>query len=266
MNNVDGSREAPVTMRVSDLSVTYRRRERAGPGVAALNGITFEIHSGETLGIVGESGCGKTTLVRALARLLVPTAGKITLGEIDVLNAQGRELREFRRHLQVVFQDPRGSLDPRMRLAEIISEPLRLLTGGMHKGAIQSAVFRSLDQVGLPRAFAIKYPHECSGGQCQRVGIARATIIRPRLVICDEAVSALDVSVQAQIINLLLELQTELNMAMLFIGHNLPIVRHVSHRIAVMRGGRIVELGEAEQVCGHARHPYTRELLRSSYL
>jgi len=249
---------------VKGLSVSYPRTAGASGSFMALNDIWFDVSRGETLGIVGESGCGKTTLVRALSRLVLPSAGSITIGGIDVLRARGRALREFRRQLQIVFQDPRGSLDPRMRIRDVIAEPLRILHPEMRGDEIAEAVIHRLRQVGLPASFAERYPHECSGGQCQRVGIARAIIVRPSLIICDEAVSALDMSIQAQIVNLLLDLQEQLDMAILFISHNVMLVRHMSHRIGVIQKGRLVELGPADRVCDQPSHPYTQDLIRNS--
>ncbi len=256
---------SPVLLRVEGLSASYRRLGKREKNVRALQNVSFDVREGETLGLVGESGCGKTTLVRVLARLMAADSGTVQLDAIDVLTAAGPRLLEYRRQMQVVFQDPRGSLDPRMRIRDIIAEPLRVHADRPSEGTILASVIRTLALVGLQPAFADRYPHECSGGQCQRVGIARAAIIRPRLIICDEAVSALDMSIQAQIVNLLLDLQAELGMALLFISHNLPLVRHISHRIGVMHAGRLVELGETDQVCDKGSHPYTRELLRGCY-
>ena len=236
------------------------REFRVGDGVLrAVDGVSFEIGVGETLGLVGESGCGKTTVGRLILRLLPATAGRIVFDGEDVSHLPERHLREFRRQVQVIFQDPYSSLNPRLTVRDIVGEPLRNF--GATRRAAAARVAELLDTVGLPAAYMNRYPHAFSGGQRQRIGIARALALGPRLLVCDEAVSSLDVSVQAQILNLLADLQRELGLALLFISHNLAVVRHVSRRVAVMYLGRVVELAPESALFEHPRHPYTRALL-----
>jgi oligopeptide/dipeptide ABC transporter ATP-binding protein len=236
------------------------REFRVGEGVLrAVDAVSFEIGAGETLGLVGESGCGKTTVGRLILRLLPATAGRIVFDGEDVTHLPERRLREFRRQVQVVFQDPYSSLNPRLTVRDIVGEPLRNF--GATRRAAATRVAELLDTVGLPAAYMSRYPHAFSGGQRQRIGIARALALGPRLLVCDEAVSSLDVSVQAQILNLLADLQRELGLTLLFISHNLAVVRHVSHRVAVMYLGRLVELAPEPALFEHPRHPYTRALL-----
>jgi oligopeptide/dipeptide ABC transporter ATP-binding protein len=225
----------------------------------AVDGVSFHVAPGETLGLVGESGCGKTTVGRLILRLLPPTAGRIVFDGQDVTHLPERRLRAFRRQVQVVFQDPYSSLNPRLTVRDIVGEPLRNFGASRREAAARVAEL--LDRVGLPPAYMSRYPHAFSGGQRQRIGIARALALSPRLLVCDEAVSSLDVSVQAQILNLLADLQRELGLALLFISHNLAVVRHVSHRVAVMYLGRLVELAPEPALFQHPRHPYTRALL-----
>jgi len=228
--------------------------------VKAVDGVTFWVRRGETLGLVGESGSGKSTTGRALLRLIEPTAGTATFDGKDVFTMNEDELRRLRRKAQIVFQDPYGSLNPRMTVGEMIREVLkvhRLATGA----AARKRMLELLDTVGLPATAATRYPHEFSGGQRQRIGIARALSVEPEFIVCDEPVSALDVSVQAQVLNLLQDLQKQLRLAYLFIAHDLSVVEHVSNRIAVMYLGRIVETGDAQQIIHSPRHPYTRALL-----
>jgi oligopeptide/dipeptide ABC transporter ATP-binding protein len=232
--------------------------------VRAVEDVSFQIRSGETLALVGESGCGKTTVSRCILRALPPTSGAIRFSHpdgtvTDVANLSRRALRPVRRHIQMIFQDPYASLNPRMLVGDIIAEPL--LVNGVPRIAREARVRELLDLVGLPATARTRFPHAFSGGQRQRVGIARALALDPRLIVADEPVSALDVSVQAQIINLLLDLQDRLGLSMLFVAHDLAVVRHVSDRVAVMYVGRIVEIAPTAGLYSRPRHPYTEALL-----
>ncbi len=252
-------------LQVSGLGVRFPvRRKRLGAPqqwLTALDDVHLEIEAGRSLGVVGESGCGKSTLARAILALVEPHAGEIRWRGETVRRADPAGLRRMRRELQVVFQDPFGSLDPRMSVGESVAEALEALEGLKEPAAVQTRVAAVLDEVGLDPALARRYPHELSGGQCQRAAIARATVVRPRLLICDEAVSALDVSVQAQIVNLLTELSARHGMALMFISHNLAVVRHLCDEVLVLYLGRVVERGLRESLFGAPRHPYTRALL-----
>ena len=228
--------------------------------VKAVDGVSFDIRPGETLGLVGESGCGKSTIGRCVVRLLEPTGGSIYLQGQDVTHRSQWRLKKMRREVQMVFQDPAESLDPRMDVRHIIEEPMVVQRLG-RRAARRQRVSELLDMVGLPESAAEKFPHEFSGGQRQRICIARALAQHPRLLVLDEPVSALDVSVQSQVLNLLLELQKELNLAYLFISHDLSVVRHVSDRVAVMYLGKIVEMADADRIYSHAKHGYTKALL-----
>ncbi len=233
---------------------------RAVGAVHAVDDVTFAVERGQTLSLVGESGCGKSTVGRMILRLVDPTAGEIYLGGERIDQLGGRRLRPLRRRVQVIFQDPFSSLDPRMSVGDIIAEPLRSF--GLARGAeVGKRVAELLDRVRLPRDAATRRPHEFSGGQRQRIGIARALAPGADLLVCDEAVSALDVSVKAQVVNLLCELQAELGLAMLFISHDLAIVEHMTHRVAVMYLGKLVENADRRSLFGDPRHPYTRALL-----
>lgn len=229
--------------------------------VHAVDDVSFTVARGETLSLVGESGCGKSTVGRMILRLTDPTAGEIYLGDERIDRLRGHRLRPLRRRVQVIFQDPFSSLDPRMRVRDIIAEPLDNFGLAKTKAARDGRVAELLDLVGLPRDAAGRRPHEFSGGQRQRIGIARAIAPGADLLVCDEAVSALDVSVKAQIINLLSDLQARLGLAMLFISHDLAIVEHMTHRVAVMYLGRIVEIADRRTLFAQPRHPYTRALL-----
>jgi oligopeptide/dipeptide ABC transporter ATP-binding protein len=227
--------------------------------IQAVDGVSLDVVEGETLALVGESGCGKSTVGRLLLRLLEPTAGKVFFQGKDITALKEREIRPLRREMQIIFQDPYGSLNPRMTVGAMLEEPLRL--HGLHAGKEKQRVSELLKLVGLAEAHATRYPHEFSGGQRQRIAIARALAVEPRLIVCDEPVSALDVSIQAQVINLLQDLQRERQLSYLFISHNLAVVEHISHRIAVMYLGRIVEHADTRSIFTRGQHPYTEALL-----
>lgn len=241
-----------------DLSDGFFRKEKQY--LRAVDGVDLTVARGETLGIVGESGCGKSTLGNVIMRLLEPTEGQILFEGVDLSKLTHQQMQEKRKDIQMIFQDPYSSLNPRLRVLDIIAEPLRT-----HKLAIgkelEEKVFALMDIVGLNRSYADRFPHEFSGGQRQRIGIARALALRPKLLVCDEPVSALDVSIQSQILNLLAKLQKEFHLTYIFIGHGLPAVKHVSTRIAVMYLGKIVELATKEQLFSRSLHPYTEGLL-----
>ena len=234
--------------------------DRTVDHVRAVDDVSLTIGKGETLGLVGESGCGKSTLCRTILRLIEPTAGSIRFEGREIAGLSRRRMRPLRREMQMVFQDPYASLNPRKRVGQIVGDPLK--RQGIASGAeLRRRVYELLERVGLAAEHYNRYPHEFSGGQRQRIGIARALAPQPKLVIADEPVSALDVSIQAQIVNLLDDLQDELGLTYLFIAHDIGVVRHVSDRIAVMNAGKIVEEGSADRVCEHPRDPYTRKLL-----
>ena len=231
------------------------------PVLKAVDGISFDISAGETLGIVGESGCGKSTLARIIIGLEKATAGQVIWQGKDITDLKKLERRHIRRHIQMIFQDPLASLNPRMTIGDIIAEPLRNYHPELSRSSVREQVREMMDKVGLLPNVINRYPHEFSGGQCQRAGIARALILKPPLVICDEPVSALDVSIQAQVINLLQELQKEMGLALMFIAHDLSVVRHISDRVLVMYLGNEMEMASSVQLYSTPMHPYTRALL-----
>jgi oligopeptide transport system ATP-binding protein len=254
-------------LRVRDLRKTYRRgggvfsQDSEGARFTAVASVSFAVARGETFAVVGESGCGKTTLARMLLRLIEPDGGEIHFEDRDLLSLRGEELRAQRRQMQMVFQDPYASLNPRMRVGEIVAEPLAIHEPGLSAKDRLERAAAILQRVGLTEDFLRRYPHEFSGGQRQRIGIARAFILQPKLIVADEPVSALDVSVGAQVLLLLQELQREFSLTYIFISHSLPVVAQVATRIAVMRTGQFVETGAAEDVLHHPQNDYTRELL-----
>ncbi|MBL0869061.1 MAG: ABC transporter ATP-binding protein [Phycisphaerales bacterium] len=252
-------------LRVSDLRVHYPVRkgilQRVRGVVKAVDGVSLTLRAGESLGLVGESGSGKTTVGRAVLALIKATGGRVLFDGQDVLTARGARMKALRRQMQIIFQDPGGSLNPRMTVEHVVGEPLVVhgLAGG--RDELREKVHSTLERCGMPRSAAERYPHEFSGGQKQRLAIARALILRPRFLVCDEPTSALDVSVQAQILNLLSDLQSEFQLAYLFISHDMAVVRHMCSRLAVMYRGKIVEEGTREAVVGSPSHPYTKSLL-----
>jgi len=262
---------------IRDLVKVYQTDEgmfgKARREVRAVNGVSLDIMQGETLGLVGESGCGKTTLGRMILRLIEPTSGAITFNGQNVLEAGSSQLRRLRRDMQIIFQDPFASLNPRMRVEEIVTEPLVIHGATASNGgnspassatSLHQAAIDIMRAVGLDESALRRYPHEFSGGQRQRIGIARALVLRPKFVVCDEPVSALDVSVGAQIVNLLKKLQRDFGLTYLFISHSMPVVRYLCDRIAVMRRGEIVEIGPAEEITSRPQHEYTRTLLEAT--
>jgi peptide/nickel transport system ATP-binding protein len=251
-------------MTVEDLKVTFPVRSGlfGKPKILrAVDGVSFTLHEGETLGVVGESGCGKSTLARAVLKLLPKTAGRVVWLGRDLDEAAQTDLRSLREDFQIVFQDPLASLDPRMPVGQSIAEPLKALEPGLSRQRIREKVRAIMGRVGLDPAWINRYPHELSGGQNQRVGLARAMIVEPKMLVCDEAVSALDVTIQAQIIELIRGLQAEAGLSLIFISHDLSVVRRLSHRVMVLYLGRVVELAPAAALYGDPRHPYTRALL-----
>jgi peptide/nickel transport system ATP-binding protein/oligopeptide transport system ATP-binding protein len=258
--------DAPALLEVTDLVKHYPLRSgvlrrRAGT-VHAVDGVSFSLGVGETLGLVGESGCGKSTVARSVLRLVEPTSGRIAIDGSDITRLSKAELRPVRRSMQIVFQDPFASLNPRMRAGDIVGEPLAvhgLATGDQR----EARVAQLFAQVGLRPDQMRNFPHQFSGGQRQRLCIARALALSPRLIVCDEPVSALDVSIQAQVINLLIDLQRRHGLSYLFIAHDLAVVAHISHRVAVMYLGRVVEIADKDELFSSPRHPYTRALLAS---
>lgn len=259
--------ETSEVLRVTDLQKYFPIRggliSKELGRVHAVSGVSFSVNRGETLSIVGESGCGKSTVGRTIMKLVEPTGGTITSMGSDITDLSPNHMRVHRRHIQMVFQDPYSSLNPRMTAAELVAEPIRI-HNAIPNAEIDARIADLFDKVGLPRAAMNKYAHEFSGGQRQRIAIARALALNPELIICDEAVSALDVSIQAQVLNLLMDLQAELDLAYLFITHDLSVVRYLSHRVAVMYLGKIVEMANAETIFTNPQHPYTKALISAS--
>jgi oligopeptide transport system ATP-binding protein len=237
--------------------------QRQVGAVKAVDGVSFQVHEGETLGLVGESGCGKSTTGLAVLRMLPVTSGKVVFEGVDITNHDQRQMRPIRRRIQMVYQDPFGSLDPRMTVGDIIGEPLEIHKLHGNKSERRARVMDLLEMVGLRQDMIDRYPHQFSGGQRQRIGIARALAVEPRLLICDEPVSALDVSIQAQVVNLFQELQDRLGISSIFVAHDLAVVRHVSNRIAVMYLGTIVEISSRDELYANPKHPYTKALMAS---
>ena len=248
---------------IQNLKVWFKVREGFGRTrpLRAVDGVDLQLHAGEALGIVGESGCGKSTLARAVLRLLPPTAGKILWMGRGIESLDAAAMRPLRRDLQIVFQDPLASLDPRMSVGEIVAEPLRVHEPGLDRAARRARVQAMLERVGLAADVVARYPHEFSGGQCQRIGIARAMVLHPKLLVCDEAVSALDVSIQAQIINLIADLKRDFGTGVLFVSHNLAVVRHLCDRVLVLYLGKPMETAPTAALFERPLHPYTKALL-----
>lgn len=262
--NITTESKSNVLIQVRNLKKYFPVRggvlQRVVAQVQALDDVSFDIYDGETLGLVGESGCGKTTVGRTMLRLLEPTAGSVTFDGIDVLKLRGKELKNMRRDMQIIFQDPYASLDPRMPIGESVMEGLNIHHIGSSRERYE-LMLETLRKVGLEDYHARRYPHEFSGGQRQRIGIARALALRPRFIVCDEPVSALDVSIQSQVLNILHDLQKEFGLTYLFIAHNLSVVEHISNRVAVMYLGKMVELTTREELFRNALHPYTQALM-----
>ena len=254
------SADAEPLIAIRDLKVHFNQAGRRSGVVKAVDGVTLDIFPGETLGLVGESGCGKSTLGRSILRLTEPTEGQVFYRNRDLAKLSGRELREHRRHLQVIFQDPYSSLNPRMTVGQIVGEPLETFRIARGRAA-EDRVQELLETVGLSRRFIKRYPHEFSGGQRQRIGIARALAVDPEFIVADEPISALDVSIQAQILNLLEKLQREKNLTYLFISHDLRAIRHASDRVAVMYLGKLVEVAESKTIYSDPLMPYTKALI-----
>jgi peptide/nickel transport system ATP-binding protein len=257
--------EAPVLLEASGLEVHFPIRRgvfrRTVGHVKAVDGVSLSVREGRTLALVGESGSGKTTFGKAILQLVPPTGGSVRHQGAELTRLSRGALKRHRASMQIIFQDPYASLNPRMRVADILAEGMRSLGVGRDEADRTGRIDALLEQVGLPAQAKGRYPHEFSGGQRQRIAIARALAVEPKLIVCDEPTSALDVSVQAQILNLLKSLQDRLGLAYLFITHNLAVVEHIAHEVAVMQNGRIVEFGEAQQVLRQPRHPYTQTLL-----
>ncbi len=263
---MDAPSDNPALLSVRELRVEFPVRSavlgRITGTTRAVDGISFEVFKGETLGLVGESGCGKTSAGRAILRLIRAASGDIRFDGTDVLQASSASLRRLRARMQIIFQDPAGSMDPRMRIGAIVGEPLAVHGIVRGRAAIRTRAAELLESCGMPGSHVLdRYPHEFSGGQRQRICIARALATKPEFIVCDEPTSALDVSIQAQILNLLKDLQRDLGLSLLFISHDMGVVRHMCDRVAVMRAGQIVEMGTREQVISSPKHEYTRSLL-----
>jgi oligopeptide transport system ATP-binding protein len=261
----EGARKAATLLTVQDLRVYFeiggnRLMGKPPSVVKAVDGVSFELKAGETLGLVGESGCGKSTLGRAVLRLLPIKSGRVVWLGTDLARLDHAGMRHVRRDMQIIFQDPLASLNPRMTVGEIIAEPLQTFQPQLGRAAVRERVRAMMARVGLLPNQLNRYPHEFSGGQCQRIGIARAMINEPKLIVCDEPVSALDVSIQAQIVNLLMDLQREMGMSLIFISHNLAVVRHISHRIMVLYLGKVMEIADRNSLYAEPMHPYTQAL------
>ena len=256
---------APALVRVTDLQmhfpITAGLLRRQIGAIKAVDGVSFDIMPGETLGLVGESGCGKSTIGRAILRLYAPTSGQIEVDGTDITNLSGGALRTRRPNMQMIFQDPQACLNPRMTVSSIIAEPLDEHQPELSREAKQQKIAELMAAVGLPEHFANRYPHEFSGGQRQRIGIARALTLAPQFIVCDEPIAALDVSIQAQVVNLLEALQARLGLTYLFISHDLSMVRHLATRVAVMYLGKLVEVAPSDRLYANPQHPYTKALL-----
>nr|WP_314267825.1 murein tripeptide/oligopeptide ABC transporter ATP binding protein OppF [uncultured Moellerella sp.] len=261
------NKERAVLLEVNDLKVHFDIRDskqwfwEANKKLKAVDGVTLRLYEGETLGVVGESGCGKSTFARAIIGLVKASGGTVSWLGRDLLGMNAKQWREVRSDIQMIFQDPLASLNPRMTIGDIIAEPLRTYHPKMKSDEVVEKVKKIMMKVGLLPNLVNRYPHEFSGGQCQRIGIARALILEPKLIICDEPVSALDVSIQAQVVNLLQELQREMGLSLIFIAHDLAVVKHISDRVLVMYLGHAVELGTYDQVYHNPLHPYTKALM-----
>ncbi|OOR99567.1 oligopeptide ABC transporter ATP-binding protein OppF [Haemophilus paracuniculus] len=259
--------EKKLLLEVSNLHVNFKIKDKkalffAKPqSLKAVNDVSFKLYEGETLGVVGESGCGKSTLARAIIGLVKSSSGQIVWLGKDLSRQSNAEWKATRKEIQMIFQDPLASLNPRMTIGEIIAEPLRIYQPQLSDHKVKEKVQAMMMKVGLLPNLINRYPHEFSGGQCQRIGIARALIVEPKMIICDEPVSALDVSIQAQVVNLLKSLQKEMGLSLIFIAHDLAVVKHISDRVLVMYLGNAVELGSDEQVYNHTKHPYTKALM-----
>jgi len=265
LSTLSEKKEAQSLLSVENLSVIFNQGIKKGSNqeIQALKDVSFELDEGEVLGVVGESGCGKSTLARAILQLQLVAAGKVSWQGQDLTENSKDQNKKMREHIQLIFQDPLDALNPRMTVAQIIAEPLYNLKPEFSKQKIQKTVVALMLAMGLQEQQKNRYPHEFSGGQCQRIGIARAMILNPKLLICDEPVSALDVSIQAQIINLLMDLKDNTGMSMIFISHDLSIVRQVCDRVLVLYKGQVVESGNASDIYDNPQHPYTQKLLDS---